>query len=478
MTEQPTVESKAREHIRKFKAEHGLDPERPISPEDELELSAEDLARVVLRPGALASLHEHEHVMSDWELSRLAEEEADRIQRAFHERHDKPKSQDGGNGHKAQTEPSRLIAGERRTSWSCADLLGASFPEPKWIVPDLLPVGLASLGGRPKLGKSFLGLQLAIAVGSGGRFLDRLIERGRVLCVCLEDSPRRVQDRLRKMGTPKDCDLQIECGWQPLNDGGLQPLQDYIEGQRPRLIIVDTLARAFTGRVDWDSLSETTAIMGELQAIALANDCAILTIDHHRKPAGYDSDLVDDLMGSTGKSAVCDTLWGLYRERGAHGANLKTTGRDIDECELTLRFDKATCCWQLGTSPEGVAPDTLQGRILDLLKAGAKTTRELSETLARYPGHINEELAELCSKGVVIRLPRKGHEVPYALSSVNDGNLSSCVNDRNLSESSREDSLIPKIHTRYEGNLPNDGDGQPPPWDGLDLPHAESEAAP
>ena len=50
---------------------------------------------------------------------------------------------------------------------SADDILGADWPEPVWAVPGMLPVGFSLLAGAPKIGKSWLALQIAQAVSSG-----------------------------------------------------------------------------------------------------------------------------------------------------------------------------------------------------------------------------------------------------------------------------------------------------------------------
>ena len=47
----------------------------------------------------------------------------------------------------------------------------ATFPPLSWVVPDLIPEGMTLLVGGPKIGKSWLSLDIALAVASGGRAL-------------------------------------------------------------------------------------------------------------------------------------------------------------------------------------------------------------------------------------------------------------------------------------------------------------------
>jgi len=304
-----------------------------------------------------------------------------------------------------------------RTSWTVADLLAADFPEPRYIVPELLPVGLALLAGRPKLGKSWLALQVAVAVGAGaGRVLGREVPGGHALYIALEDSPRRMRSRLDSLHAGPACNLRIETAWPPLNERGLGALRDYVEGQHPALVVVDTLTRAFTGRTDWDSVGQATEALAALQSLAMASECAILLIDHHRKTNGFDADVVDDVLGSTGKAAVADVLWGLYRKRGEPGATLRITGRDLDDSTLGLVFDATTHAWQVDEDTDGVRIGSVQSAIVAALRdfGGKATVRELVVYMEKDKGLVSRELAELIAKGVV-RKETADRFAPYVL---------------------------------------------------------------
>ncbi|MGH3737200.1 MAG: AAA family ATPase, partial [Micromonosporaceae bacterium] len=133
----------------------------------------------------------------------------------------------------------------RRTWWNLGDLLAAEFPEPRWAVPDLIPEGVTLLAGQPKVGKSWLSLGLAVAVASGGKALGDIdVEPGAVLYAALEDTPRRLQDRLgRVLGgqypSPEARrNLEIVTTWDTeLVDRWLN------ETRGKRLLILDVLAR-------------------------------------------------------------------------------------------------------------------------------------------------------------------------------------------------------------------------------------------
>jgi len=210
----------------------------------------------------------------------------------------------------------------KRDTWTVSRLLTTAFPETRYCVPDLLPTGLGILAGLPKRGKSFLALALSIAVSCGGRFLDKGLDKGHVVYVALEDSPRRIKDRLQKMSAPATCDLSFEFSWQPLDKGGMAGLGKLIEETRPKLVILDTLTRCFSSRIDWLKQNDTTSVLSVLQRMAIDHDMTILLIDHLRKGSSAEGDSIQDVAGSIAKTACLDTLWTLHRKRGEHGATL------------------------------------------------------------------------------------------------------------------------------------------------------------
>jgi hypothetical protein len=83
---------------------------------------------------------------------------------------------------------------------SVKDLQTMTFPPMRYVLPGLIPEGLTILAARPKAKKSWLMLDLAVAVAAG-RFLlgDLKPAEGDVLYLALEDSHRRLQRRLDKL---------------------------------------------------------------------------------------------------------------------------------------------------------------------------------------------------------------------------------------------------------------------------------------
>jgi hypothetical protein len=304
-----------------------------------------------------------------------------------------------------------------KTSWTVAELYEAVFPEPTWAVPGVIPTGLTFLAGRPKVGKSWLALQIAHAKGTGGQVLDRSVAQGPVLYLALEDSARRLRARLQRQRAPQSAEITFETTWRRFTEGGLDDLRVAVEDAHYSLIVVDTFARA-VGAADQLDHSDMTALTGRLQELALAHEIAILLVDHHRKSMGNDTDPIDDLLGSTAKSAVADGALGLSREHGNRGATLKITGRDVEAQELTLSWDAITCCWQYGGTADEAAVHGNKSKVLNVLRDLCPETATLSE-LASATGiganNLHPLLVELEREGYIERLPKRKREVPYRL---------------------------------------------------------------
>ena len=269
---------------------------------------------------------------------------------------------------------------KRQIHWTASELLSFQFPPVLWIVEGLLTSGLTILAGAPKLGKSWLVLAIAFAVSIGGSVLSKIrVPQHRVLYLALEDNARRLQNRLLKIGATASDHLHICLEWKRGADG-VADLRTWMEKYSDtRLIVIDTWGR-FSKVTDGNDYSQVTDAAAELKAIADEYDIAVLLVHHTRKQVV--DDFLDGIMGSTGLAAAADSAMVLKRARGNRDATLSVTGRDIDEAEYALKFDKDTGTWGLiGTSVE-VQETSARQDILDWLKANGPAGPK------RYPqGH-------------------------------------------------------------------------------------------
>ena len=75
-------------------------------------------------------------------------------------------------------------------------LLDMDLPATKFVIKDLLPQGLAIIGGSPKVGKSWLMLDWCVRIAKGEKIWNFPVTQGTTLYVSLEDTASRLQERL------------------------------------------------------------------------------------------------------------------------------------------------------------------------------------------------------------------------------------------------------------------------------------------
>jgi hypothetical protein len=102
-----------------------------------------------------------------------------------------------------------------------------------------------------------------------------------------------------------------------------------------------------------------------LQAIASEFNIAILIIHHVRKGAS-DGDPIDKISGTLGLSGGADSL--LILDRDSTGVTLYGRGRDIEEFDRSVRFNRETCRWQILGETTEVRRSTERTLILEFLK--------------------------------------------------------------------------------------------------------------
>ncbi len=282
--------------------------------------------------------------------------------------------------------------------WTVAELLETEFGEPRGLWPGVIPPGLTVIGARPKFGKSLLMLQVSGAVGAGGMLFDQQVEQRPVLYYALEDSPRRLKERLSRLAIPAEAKINFRREIKPLHLGGLAHVdaaaQDY------GLIVIDTIARAVPGQDFSREAALFGDLLGQLQTTALDHDMSIVTVMHTRKPNGMDHDPVDDVLGSTQMTAAADCVLAIYRDAAAGKSRLKGRGRDLEDIDLTMEFDPSTVCWQLVGRTSDLVRTESEADILEVLRLMGRTgSAEIARVLEKDRRNTNRRLAALWTQG-------------------------------------------------------------------------------
>jgi hypothetical protein len=309
----------------------------------------------------------------------------------------------------------RTVPREPPRKWLHDQLLDEHFPPLRWLVDQLiLEGGFTILGGKKKLGKSWLCLQIAVAVAVGAKTLLRDVVSGPVVYICLEDGERRLQDRLRKQKASRGLPITWYTTFPKLDDGGLEELER-VASEHPRLIIMDTLAAAKTGKVDENSSGPMADLGNELRRIAQANSVGLLATHHHGKFSYGDPG--DDLRGSSALAAAADVNLGLYRIDDAF--RLRGEGRDIEPCDFAIRFDaNGEWVWKMLGDARVIASDQADSVILLALAAlGEATTAAVASFVNKGETAVRERLQDLLEKKKVLarESPEKKRGRPHIL---------------------------------------------------------------
>ena len=112
--------------------------------------------------------------------------------------------------------------------FSMPELMDTHFPSRPCIIENLLPAGTYLLAGAPKIGKSFLVLQMAYQVSTGEPFLGFPSRQGTVLYLALEDTYERLQKRLAQMTERDSPDLVLSVLADTLEENLLEQLESFL----------------------------------------------------------------------------------------------------------------------------------------------------------------------------------------------------------------------------------------------------------
>ena len=285
----------------------------------------------------------------------------------------------------------------------------------RWMVEALWSEqGVGIVGGEPKCGKSFLALDLAVAVAAGVPCLRHFhpAARGAVLLFAAEDAGHIVRARLEGIASAAGADfttLDIAVIDVPAlrldHRADRQRLVETVERVSPRLVVLDPLVRLHG--VDENTAADVAPILGFLRDIQRRFETAVLLVHHARKSAATRPGQA--LRGSSELHAWGDS--NLYLRRRDNQIVMSVEHRaapGLNDIEIELADDGEGPALRLRrTVPEQAPPQpqSAKQRVVQVLaKAGSPLLQsEIRKRAGARNATVTAALHELVREGRVER---------------------------------------------------------------------------
>jgi len=300
-----------------------------------------------------------------------------------------------------------------------ASQLESVAPEHRWLVKGLwADQAVGIVGGEPKSCKSYLALDLAVAVASGSPCLRHfpVQKTGRVLLYAAEDQPHVVRSRLEGIARAAGVDFAsldvfaIVASQIRLDSTNCrQYLQETVEAVKPVLLLLDPFVRLHAG--DENVVSEVAPLLAYLRDLQRRFRTAVVLVHHARKSAG-NARGGQALRGSSDLHGWGDS--NLYLRRKGNNLLLSIEHRaaaGIDNLPVALQGDDETLALHLldenptpedgDTTPTPTPRERLKHALAEA--RAPMTIRELRDAAKMRTERLCETLHALVESGDVIK---------------------------------------------------------------------------
>lgn len=319
--------------------------------------------------------------------------------------------------------------------WTASELAEMGNDPPDFLVEGLVPArGVTMFTGEGGIGKSFIVLDLSLAVASGEKFLGRFeCKDGGVLVVDLENDVQMMARRFRRVsrgrgfaGANVSWVRKDDAGFAHLRvdtDTGRSMLESTIAAHKPRLLVIDPMV-AIHGQ-DENSNVAMRQVMMELDRLSREHELAVVLV-HHTRKRGEINDSGQRMRGASDlRNAVVSHV--AFKRSGGQSKGCTLISAEQDKCrpaesirpfsiELSDSEDgEAVYLKYTGEAEGGENVMTKGGLAGDLILEALAEQGECERidlvaiAEARGIGYrvLERKLTELLSQGLIVK-PRRG----------------------------------------------------------------------
>ena len=221
------------------------------------------------------------------------------------------------------------------------EIMAMEFSPPKFVIPNLAPVGSMLLSGDPKDGKSVVSLCLTKMV------LDSNPEANAFL-FDIEQFADEFQERLQMLNMDIYGNRLRTMNQEEYNERFRNPeklmtaVESVLKRYKPSILVMDTVTKCLEGIAE-DYVS-VDSFMSQFSYLAKAHDCLIVLNYHNNKSTGT-SKATHRVMGSVGFVSACDVIMVIERmDNNASTTVLsdlkaQVTGKRLRITDEYLRFN-------------------------------------------------------------------------------------------------------------------------------------------
>lgn len=243
---------------------------------------------------------------------------------------------------------------------SSVEIMNTPMKKQRFIIDGMVYPGLHILSGDPKIGKSWMMLDMCLAVAKGENFIGRKTDQGQVVYMALEDTFVSLQSRMYELTDEPSENLIFSLIANSIGSGLEEDLQE-CKNKFPNLkmVVIDTLQK-IRNTIDtkYDADYRELSV---LKSLADRLGIAVILVHHNRK--AHDSNPNNLISGTNGIAGCADGL--LVFTRNGMNAKLHISGRGAPSLELNLKREKAK--WILLDDEPESKPDIFSFMIHDFM---------------------------------------------------------------------------------------------------------------
>jgi hypothetical protein len=204
--------------------------------------------------------------------------------------------------------------------------------------------------------------------------------------------------------------FHYQIKWPRANQGGIEAIDKWCEAHpEAQLVVIDVLAKFRAPSTGKNVYMEDYAAVSALQELASRRSIAIFVIHHTRK--GGSEDPAEEISGTLGLGGGADAFL-ILKRNDIGGATLIGRGRDTEDIELALDFNKETCRWTVLGEAAEVQRSAQRGRILAALEeeaaAAGLSPKEVADAVEGLTHNNAEQTLRRMAKSGEVKSDGKG----------------------------------------------------------------------